>query len=261
MQADFSLTAKDYALYRAGFPDSFFVRLAELGLGLPGQDVLDVGTGTGTLARGFAARGCRVVGLDPAVALLEQAQRLSDEQSLEIEFRVGCAEHPEMGETDFDLVIAGQCWHWFDRAQAALALGRLVRPTGHLVIAHFDWLPLAGNMVRATEELIERHNPAWDMGSGSGLYPQWLTDLGEARYREIQCLTYDLLEPYTPEAWRGRIRASAGVGGCFNAAQVQKFDQELAELLLQRFPGEVLQVPHRIFAVIARPPGASAEAL
>jgi len=60
--------------------------------------------------------------------------------------------------------------------------------------------------------------------------------------------------PPTPEAWRGRIRASAGVGGSMTAEQVEEFDKELAELLASRFPGSLLQVPHRVFAVLARAP-------
>jgi len=33
------------------------------------------------------------------------------------------------------------------------------------------------------------------------------------------------------------------------------FDAALAQLLAARFPGEVLAVPHRVFAVLARAPG------
>lgn len=51
MNPDFGRTADDYARHRAGFPDSLFKRLSELGIGLEGQDVVDLGTGTGTLGR------------------------------------------------------------------------------------------------------------------------------------------------------------------------------------------------------------------
>jgi hypothetical protein len=36
--------------------------------------------------------------------------------------------------------------------------------------------------------------------------------------------------------------------------QVGDFDEELAELLASRFPGALLQVPHRVFVVLARAP-------
>jgi ribosomal protein S18 acetylase RimI-like enzyme len=254
LRPDFGLTADDYARHRAGFPESLFERLAARRIGLAGQTVVDVGTGTGALARGFARRGCRVVGIDPSSPMLEQARRLDAGEELSVEYRVGRAEQTGLADGIADVVSAGQCWHWFDRPRAAAEAARLLRAGGAIVIAHFDWIPLAGNVVRATEELIERHNPAWKLGWGLGVHPQWLRDLGEAGYREIESFAYDVDAPYTPEAWRGRIRASAGVGGTLPPDQVKEFDQALELLLATRYPGDLLQIPHRVFAVLARPP-------
>ena len=91
-----------------------------------------------------------------------------------------------------------------------------MRPGGTLVIAHFDWIPLPGNVAEATERLIETHNPAWTMG--------------------------------------GRIRASAGVGASLAPEAVERFDGELATLLADRFPEDPLAVPHRCFALVCRAP-------
>lgn len=52
---DFGRTAADYERFRPGFPESFFDRLVRDGWIAPGQRALDLGTGTGTLALGFAA--------------------------------------------------------------------------------------------------------------------------------------------------------------------------------------------------------------
>jgi SAM-dependent methyltransferase len=171
MNPNFGATSADYAKHRAGFPDSFFERIAALGLAKPGQDVVDFGTGTGTLARGFARRGCRVVGLDIAEPQLEQARALAAAEGLTIDFRARPAEKTELLDGCADLVTAGQCWHWFDGARAAREVTRLLRRDSTLVIAHFDWIPLDGNVVRATEELIEAHNPTWKLGNGFGLHP------------------------------------------------------------------------------------------
>jgi hypothetical protein len=123
-----------------------------------------------------------------------------------------------------------------------------------MLIAHFDWIPLAGNVVRATEELIEAHNPSWKLGNLYGIHPRWLRDLGEAGFCDIETFSYDVDVPYSPEAWRGRIRASAGVGASLSADEVSRFDRELAALLAERFPSASLSVPHRVFVVAARPP-------
>jgi len=255
MNPDFGATAKDYRTHRAGFPDSLFDRLAPFGIGQPGQQVADLGTGTGTLARGFARRGCRVIGIDRDPRLLAQARELDAEAGVTVDYRVARAEETGLEAGSVDVVSAGQCWHWFDRPAATREVRRILRPRGFVVIAHFDWIPLPGNMVEATETLIELHNPDWTFGGGTGLYPQWLRDLGEGGFRDIETFSYDVDAPYSPEAWRGRIRASAGVGGSMSAAQVKRFDEALADLLASRFSGELLQVPHRVFAVVARAPG------
>ena len=54
-----------------------------------------------------------------------------------------------MASSAADLVTAGQCWHWFDQPRAIAEVIRLLKPGGQLVIANFDWLPLAGNVVEA----------------------------------------------------------------------------------------------------------------
>jgi len=76
LTADFGKTANDYGRHRAGFPDEFFERLKALGILRAGMRALDLGTGTGTIARGLATRGCEVTGLDRSAPLMEQAAEL-----------------------------------------------------------------------------------------------------------------------------------------------------------------------------------------
>ncbi|MEJ2599222.1 MAG: class I SAM-dependent methyltransferase [Anaerolineales bacterium] len=253
-KVDFGLTAKDYTTHRAGFPDSFFDRLAERGIGLPDQIVVDLGTGTGTLARGFALRGCKVIGIDIAEPLLQEARRLSQRTGIEVDFRHGHAEATGLPNRCADLVTAGQCWHWFESLQVAKEVIRILKSSGSLVIAHFDWIPLKGNVVETTEQLILKHNPTWNYAGTTGIHPQWLRDLGESGYRQLETFSYDVEVPYSPEDWCGRIRASSGVGASLSPEQVEAFNRELAEVLKSCFPGRVLCIPHRVFAVIARPP-------
>jgi SAM-dependent methyltransferase len=248
---DFGRTAEDYSRHRAGFPDELLDRLAARGVGRPGQDVVDLGTGTGSLARLFAQRGCAVTGVDPAAALLEQARLLDARAGVEIRYVVGAAERSGLAEASADVVAARQCWHWF-RADAACAeVRRLLRPGGTVVIAHFDWLPVPGNLVAATEALILRHNPRWALAGGTGLYPRWLTDLRLGGFTGIETFSFDLDVPYSHAGWVGRIRASAGVAASLEPAAVEVFSAELTDLFAAEFPGEPLRVPHRVWAVTA----------
>ncbi len=254
MKVDFGRTARDYGRYRVGFPDLLFEELAARGVGLAGQRVLDLGTGTGSLARGFARRGAEAAGLDPAGALLEEARRLAAAEGVTVDFRAGRAEATGLQSATFDVVAAGQCWHWFDRPAAAAEARRLLKPGGRLVICHFDWIPLQGNVVAATEALIEAHNPDWTLGGGTGLHPAWLADAAGAGFTNLETFSHDLAVPYSHEAWRGRIRASAGVGGSLESDAVTRFDEVLGDLLARDFPENPFRVPHRVWAVVAVKP-------
>jgi ubiquinone/menaquinone biosynthesis C-methylase UbiE len=249
---DFGRTASDYARHRAGFPAELADRLAARDIGGQGVRVVDLGTGTGSLARLFAQRGCEVTGVDIAVPLLEQARQLDRDAGVQIDYVEGPAEATGLPSGAFDVVSAGQCWHWFDRPAAAREIARLLVDGGSVVIAHFDWLPVPGNVVAATEEIILRYTPTWPFAGRAGLYPQWLTDLQSAGFTTIESFSFDVTVAYSHEAWVGRVRASAPISGTLDGAGVLDCSNELTAMLGERYPQDPLAVPHRVWAVTAR---------
>ncbi|MFT5570774.1 MAG: SAM-dependent methyltransferase [Candidatus Azotimanducaceae bacterium] len=250
--SDFGLTADDYSKYRAGFPDSLFPKLKTLDIGTGKQKILDLGTGTGTLARGFATSHNEVWGIDPAEEMLVAARKLDEALKLTINYHVAPAENTGLTENQFDIVSAGQCWHWFEPKEASLEIKRLLKADGTFLAVYYDWLPLQGNVVKETETLIECHNPDWKGGNQCGIHPTVFRDLGENGFYKLESFTYDEPAIYTHEGWRGRIRASAGVGATMNHDQIQAFDTELANLLTKKFSKEPLIVPHRVFVLTAK---------
>jgi SAM-dependent methyltransferase len=248
---DFAPTALDYASYRPEYPEELFGRLASMGIARPGQCVVDLGTGTGALARGLARCGCRVTGVDVAGALLDQARRLDAPAGLQIDYRVGRAEQTGLPGGGWDVVTAGQCWHWFDRDQAATEARRLLGSAGCLVICHHDYLAQPGNLCAATEALILQFNPEWMMAGSTGIYPAWTQDAGRAGFVRLETFSFDHTIGFTHEAWRGRMRTCNAIGPSLQPQQIADFDQALAQLLCERFPAEPLWVPHRVWAMVA----------
>jgi SAM-dependent methyltransferase len=249
---DFARTAADYARHRAGFPPGLLDRLAAAGIARPGARVVDLGTGTGSFARLFALQGCEVTGVDIAGPLLEQARRLDREAGVQIAYVERPAEATALPGGGFDVVSAGQCWHWFDRPAVVREVARLLTSAGAVVIAHFDWLPIEGNVVEATEEIILRYTPTWPFADRAGLYPQWLVDLQTAGFVGIETFSFDVAVPYSHEAWVGRVRASAPIAGTLDADGVRACSEELTAMLEDRFAEDPLAVPHRVWAVTAR---------
>lgn len=253
IQRNFGAAAEDYARHRPGFPLRLAELLEERGVFPKAPaDALDLGTGTGTLARCWARQGYQITGLDPDVRMLKAAADIAMNEGLQMEWIPGAAEALPFADQSFDLISAGQCWHWFDAPQACAEIRRCLRPGGLVVVAHYDWLPAPGSLAAATEALILKHNPQWQLGGGNGLHPQAAEDLRGAGFASCERVHEIVAQPFRPEDWRGRIRASVGIAASLDAAQVQAFDQELMAMLAHEFPGEVLELPHRLDLTIAR---------
>ncbi|MBX7115155.1 MAG: class I SAM-dependent methyltransferase [Myxococcaceae bacterium] len=234
---DFGPSATDYAKHRQTFPDSFFERLPLQG------DLLDLGSGTGSLARGYAKQGPRVVATDISHPMLQQAADLPRRV-------VARAEAIPFRDGSFDAVTAGQCWHWFDGPVAARECARVLRPRGRLVIAHFNYLPLPGSVAELSEALILARNPGWAMAGLHRMNGLWDTHLLEAGFVELDTWAYEIELTYTHDAWRGRMRACNGVLALGPEA-IAEYDQAHSHALAQFFPGQ-LTVRHEVFALTAR---------
>jgi SAM-dependent methyltransferase len=236
---DFGPSAKDYARHRQTFPDSFFDRVPLRG------DILDVGAGTGPLARGYSQRGARVVALDISRSMLAEA---SDLRSRVVARAEACPFRP----ASFDAVTAGQCWHWFDALVVAHECRRVLRRGGKLVIAHFNYLPLPGSAAEGSEALILERRPDWPLAGISRMEGRWDCHVRGAGFQDLTSFSYEVDVPYTHEAWRGRMRACNGVIS-LGPERMAEYDHALAELLCARFP-EPLLIRHEVFALVARAP-------
>jgi ubiquinone/menaquinone biosynthesis C-methylase UbiE len=250
---DFGRHSDDYATQRPGFPDSFYTRLERF-RPLTGARVLDVGTGPGIMALPLAERGAYVIGTDISANQIAAAREQAELRGLSDRclFEVSPAEQSRFPDGSFDLITAGQCWHWLDHDRALAESTRLLALGGYLVIAHYSYLPQHSELVRESEALVLKHNPAWKLGGFNGLLP-WLVDgVVTESMKLCEQFVYDHERRMTHEAWRGRMRTCNGVGsGGMDEATVQRFDRELGELLAAKHP-EPLAVPHRIHCVIAQ---------
>jgi SAM-dependent methyltransferase len=250
---DYGAAAADYGQFRQGFPVEFFHRLQKLEVGVTGQRVLDVGTGTGLLARDFARRGCRVTGIDPSSAMLAVAESENLREVVRPKYVCGRAEATGQTAGCFDVVAAGTCWHLLDRAGAAREAKRVLVPGGRLLIAHLDWHTTAGTVGAATMRLLDRHMMGIPPSTRpmTFLYPEWAIELAPAGFGRWESFAFVATLTYTPEGWRGRVRASLRVTPLLQDDQLSRFDTALGRMLARQFPGRSFGVEHQVFALVA----------
>lgn len=249
---DFGKTALDYSKYRQGFPKEFFERLHKFGIGKKDQKILDLGTGTGTIARGLALMGSEVTALDISDHLINEAKKLDKEAGVSINYVIASAENTKLPANYFDVVTAGQCWHWFDHDKTITEIKRSLKPHGKLVIAHNNFIALKNNVAALTDKIILKFGSKITFHHQKhGFYTEWVSPLNEAGFENIETFSFDYIAQYSHKAWRGRIRASAPVGGSLLLQKVAEFDTIHAKELKKHFPDEPLKILHRCFVIIA----------
>ncbi len=215
-------------------------------MGLRGQRILDLGTGTGLLARRFAQAGAVVSGIDVSLGQIEAAKDLARQQGLTVDFRVSPAETTPFDDANFDVVTANQCWLYFDKPKAIAEVKRLLRPGGILVTSHFSWLPRLDEIARRSEKLVLKYNPQWTAQDWSGeipAFPPW----AQNDFKLRAMFYYDEAIPFTRESWRGRIRACRGTGAALAPEELARFDAEHERLLADTVPPQ-FTVLHRLDA-------------
>ncbi len=143
----------------------------------PGDKVLDVGCGTGTLAievqQRVGATG-RAFGVDPGAQQIARARSKAARRNLPIEFKIGVIEHLDFPDQTFDAVVSTLMMHHLPddlKRQGLSEIARVLKPGGRLVIADFK-------RPENAQDQRARHGRHGAMGSGIQDLPALLKDAG-----------------------------------------------------------------------------------
>ena len=125
-----------YERYRLAYPERLVTRMAAL-LGLkPGDAVLDLGCGPGSLSLPMARLGMAVTAADPEPEMLAAAEAAAKAAGLSLTlWRGGSYDlSPAMGP--YRLVTIGRAFHWMDRVATLAMLDRIIAPGGAVALLH-----------------------------------------------------------------------------------------------------------------------------
>ncbi|OAF02922.1 methylase [Bradyrhizobium centrolobii] len=130
----FATTASLYEHLRPPYPPEYFRSVAQK-LALSKECALiDLGTGPGLLALGFAPYVGRIVGVDPEPEMLDAARRAAVRAGWDLALIESTAETLPPDIDAFDVVTIGRALHWMDRAPALALFERLVPHGGAIVV-------------------------------------------------------------------------------------------------------------------------------
>ena len=132
--------AGDYAAVADSITDAVAPTLLDRAPIEPGQDVLDVATGTGNVALLAAAQGATVTGLDLTPELFDTAKQRAAEQGVSIDWVEGDAESLPFADASFDRVLSAFGVQFAPRHDVTTAeLVRVCAPGGSIVLT--NWTP------------------------------------------------------------------------------------------------------------------------
>lgn len=106
----------------------------------PGQRVLDVGAGSGSVAIAAAKAGAEVVGVDLTDAWFDEARRRAEDAGVEVTLQLGDAEELPVDDAAVDVVLSGFGAIFAPRhGVVAAELARVCQPGG--IVAFTAWPP------------------------------------------------------------------------------------------------------------------------
>jgi SAM-dependent methyltransferase len=146
---------------RPPYPGEFFRSVAQK-LGLSERCALiDLGTGPGLLALGFAPYVGRIVGVDPETAMLAAARQAAARAGQALTLIEGKAETLASDIGTFDIVTIGRALHWMDRDTTLARLDGLVARDGTILIcASFSVTDGRNPWLDGYNEIRRRWSPA-----------------------------------------------------------------------------------------------------
>jgi ubiquinone/menaquinone biosynthesis C-methylase UbiE len=162
-------------LFFLGRERGFRQRVVELAGIEPGETVLDVGCGTGTLAMVAKERvgsDGTVHGIDAAPQMIREAQRKAARDGLDVRFQTALIEDLPFPDGSFDVVLSSLMLHHLPpdlKRRGVAEIVRLLKPGGRFCAVDFD-PPWLGNL-RVVEEAMEANG---FLGIRRGKVTRWL---------------------------------------------------------------------------------------
>jgi SAM-dependent methyltransferase len=218
----FGEVAELYDRHRPAYPDAVVDDLVELAGLQVGSPVFEIGAGTGKATSMFAARGMRVLAVEPSAEMAAVARRVCAAfgEAGEVRIEESDFEQWDPAGREFGLLFAAQAWHWVDPSVGFAKAASVLRPGG--ILAAFwnrpMWARAALREVlidayrRAAPEVLDETDPMHPANSPSGDEVEWRDGVGAiGRLEAADVRDYEWSETYTGRDYASLLQTHSTV--------------------------------------------------
>lgn len=232
---DFGRTSDNYAKFRDIYPQELYDVIVSRGLCVSGQNILDVGTGTGVLPRNMYRYGAKWTATDISKEQIEHAKILS--KNLDIEYYALSAEGIDFPDNSFDVITACQCFWYFNHEQIMPSFYRMLKPNGRILVIYMAWLPFEDKIANASEKLVLKYNPVWS-GAEETIHPIHIPECYKKQFELVFHNEFQLNVHFNRESWHGRMKTCRGIGASLTPEEIIFWEKEHKALLNEIAPHE-----------------------
>ena len=201
----FSSRVENYIRYRPGYPAEI-LDLLRSRCGLSSESVItDIGSGTGKLTELFLAAGFRVIGVEPNREMREAGERLLGGYP-RFKSVAASAEACALPDASVDVIVAGQAFHWFDRALCRPEFVRVLKPGGWLALIWNDRRTDSTPFLIAYERLLRRFATDYDRVNHRNID---LRQLVEFFGVDPQVKAFPYMQAFDFDGLKGRLLSSS----------------------------------------------------
>lgn len=249
----FNALAEQYDAYRPHYPPqalSFLVTLADLDRS---SDVVDIGTGTGRIARELAKYVRLVYAVDTATVMLEQLQTASTSEGLNnIRTIEAPGEATGLQNESLDLVTLAQAFHWMDKSAALKEAGRLLKPQKPMVLLWNQVTNVKDDYYTKIVSLIKKYNPLYKGGADilSIDFPDHINN--SKLFGSIDRFTFPFETNYSIEEYVGFLLSKSYIGVGISSSDLPYFIEGAYLILSKAFPDRNVKEQYETVMLVAR---------
>jgi len=224
----FGNSAREYELGRPRWPEELIDRVAgELELGSDAT-VLDLGAGTGKLARDLVPRFGRVIAVEPDDAM----RAVLEEGVPEAESLAGSAEAIPLPDASVDAVFTAEAFHWYASDESVGEIVRVLRPRGGLVILwNLDFgdpdPPMGEEVDRVIDVAFAKGGAP---GIGKVLSGFWREPIAKGPFEPLQESEVERTVTRTRDQWLANMLSVSSIAALSDADR-EEFAARLHELV------------------------------